>query len=173
MTNVINKVIKNGTEYEIYAGWWASGAWDVFWPSSSTDADIALFDWTTWKIIKDSWKKLSNLQTTANLKTSLSDNSDSYYPSQKAVKTAVDWKQSQHSSISVTLSSSSWSSKSQTVTATWVTASNTVIVSPAPASFSDYSENGVYCYSQASDSLTFKCEDTPSSNITVNVVILN
>ena len=33
------------------------------------------------------------LQTTANLKTSLSDNSDSYYPSQKAVKTAVDWKQ--------------------------------------------------------------------------------
>ena len=33
------------------------------------------------------------LQTTWNLKTSLSDNSDSYYPSQKAVKTAVDWKQ--------------------------------------------------------------------------------
>ena len=33
------------------------------------------------------------LQTTSNLKTSLTDNSDSYYPSQKAVKTAVDWKQ--------------------------------------------------------------------------------
>ena len=33
------------------------------------------------------------LQTTWNLKTSLSDNSDTYYPSQKAVKTAVDWKQ--------------------------------------------------------------------------------
>jgi hypothetical protein len=33
------------------------------------------------------------LQTTANLKTDLTDNSDSYYPSQKAVKTAVDAKQ--------------------------------------------------------------------------------
>ena len=33
------------------------------------------------------------LQTTANLKTDLTDNSDSYYPSQKAVKTAVDTKQ--------------------------------------------------------------------------------
>lgn len=33
------------------------------------------------------------LQTTSNLKTNLTDNSDSYYPSQKAVKTAVDAKQ--------------------------------------------------------------------------------
>ena len=148
MTNVIKKIYKNGTEYDIYATWWAAGAWDVTWPSSSTDADIALFDWATWKIIKDSWKKLSDyqtalsaqtaytakgtttkvpiittntlwqvtaiaetvitfpvtsvngstwavtwLQTTSNLKTSLTDNSDSYYPSQKAVKTAVDGKQ--------------------------------------------------------------------------------
>ena len=36
---------------------------------------------------------VTGLQTTSNLKTSLSDNSDSYYPSQKAVKTAVDGKQ--------------------------------------------------------------------------------
>jgi hypothetical protein len=148
MTNVIKKIYKNWTEYDIYATWWAAGAGDVTWPSSSTDADIALFDWTTWKIIKDSWKKLSDyqtalstqtaysskgtatkvptittntlwqvtaisetnitfpvtsvngstwavtwLQTTSNLKTSLTDNSDSYYPSQKAVKTAVDGKQ--------------------------------------------------------------------------------
>jgi len=148
MSNVIKKVIKNWVEYDIYANGGAAGAGDVTWPSSSTDADIALFDWATWKIIKDSWKKLSNyqtalstqtaysakwtttkvpqittntlwqvttiteksiafpvtsvngstwavtwLQTTSNLKTSLTDNSDSYYPSQKAVKTAVDGKQ--------------------------------------------------------------------------------
>ena len=148
MTNKITKVYKNWVEYAIYASGWAAGTGDVTWPSSSTDADIALFDWATWKIIKDSWKKLSNyqtalstqtaysakwtttkvpqittntlwqvttiteksiafpvtsvngstwavtwLQTTSNLKTSLSDNSDSYYPSQKAVKTAVDGKQ--------------------------------------------------------------------------------
>lgn len=148
MTNVIKKIYKNGTEYDIYASGWAAWTGDVTWPSSSTDADIALFNWATGKIIKDSWKKLSDyqtalstqtaysskgtatkvptittntlwqvtaisetnitfpvtsvngstwavtwLQTTSNLKTSLSDNSDSYYPSQKAVKTAVDGKQ--------------------------------------------------------------------------------
>lgn len=148
MTNKITKVYKNWVAYDIYASGWAAGTGDVTWPSSSTDADIALFNWATGKIIKDSWKKLSDyqtalstqtaysakwtttkvpqittntlwqvttiteksiafpvtsvngstwavtgLQTTSNLKTSLSDNSDSYYPSQKAVKTAVDGKQ--------------------------------------------------------------------------------
>ena len=148
MTNKITKVYKNWVAYDIYASGWAAGTGDVTWPSSSTDADIALFNWSTGKIIKDSWKKLSDyqtalstqtaysskgtaskvptittntlwqvtgitetnisfpvtsvngstwavtgLQTTSNLKTSLSDNSDSYYPSQKAVKTAVDAKQ--------------------------------------------------------------------------------
>lgn len=148
MTNKITKVYKNWVEYDIYASGGAAGAGDVSWPASSTDSDIALFNWTTGKIIKDSWKKLSDyqtalstqtayttkgtttkvpqittntlwqvttiteksiafpvtsvngstwavtgLQTTGNLKTDLTDNSDSYYPSQKAVKTAVDGKQ--------------------------------------------------------------------------------
>lgn len=42
--------------------WWPNGAWDVRWPNSSTDWDIVLFDWTTWKAIQDSWKKLSDYQ---------------------------------------------------------------------------------------------------------------
>ena len=37
-------------------GW----SWDVIWPNSSTDWDIVLFDWATWKIIKDSWVWLSS-----------------------------------------------------------------------------------------------------------------
>ena len=37
-------------------GW----SWDVIWPASSTDWDIVLFDWATWKIIKDSWVWLSS-----------------------------------------------------------------------------------------------------------------
>ena len=155
MTNKITKVYKNWVAYDIYASGWAAGTGDVKWPSSSTDADIALFNWATGKIIKDSWKKLSDyqtalstqtaytskgtatkvptittntlwqvtaisetnitfpvtsvngstwavtwLQTTGNLKTDLSDNSDSYYPSQKAVKTAVDGKQATISDLS-------------------------------------------------------------------------
>ena len=251
MTNKITKVYKNWVEYDIYASGWAAWTGDVTWPSSSTDADIALFEWATWKIIKDSWKKLSNyqtalstqtaysskgtatkvptittntlwqvtgitetnisfpvtsvngstwavtgLQTTSNLKASLSDNSDSYYPSQKAVKTAVDGKQatlvswtniktvnsnsllgsgniSLYSTITVTLTSAWWSSSTQTVTATGVTASNTVIVSPAPANIDDYATNKIYCSAQGSNSLTFSCTDTPTGDISVNVLIMN
>ena len=249
-------------------GSWGTGSWDVVWPNSSTSWNVVLFDWTTWKKIKDSWKtlptKVSDLsndswfitssalswyQTTANLKTSLTDNSDSYYPSQKAVKSAVDakqdtisdlsdirdwawkwatavqpwdigtaaacntwtsswnvpvlnsswkldtsivpdvhtdavtsvnwqtgavtWLQTQHSAITVTLAVASWSSKSITVSATGVTASNTVIVSPAPSDFADYTEAVIYCSAQASNSLTFTCYTEPANDIDVNVVILN
>jgi len=69
MTNKITKVYKNWVEYAIYASGWAAWTGDVTWPSSSTDADIALFDWATWKIIKDSWKKLSNYQTALSTQT--------------------------------------------------------------------------------------------------------
>ena len=78
-----------------------------------------------------------------------------------------------HSTITVTLTSAWWSSKSQTVSATWVTASNTVIVSPAPSSLSDYITDWVYCSAQWSGTLTFTCSTTPSSAITVNVVIID
>jgi hypothetical protein len=55
MSNVIKKVIKNWVEYDIYANWWAAGAGDVTWPSSATNWHLAVFDWTTWKVIKDWW----------------------------------------------------------------------------------------------------------------------
>ena len=42
-------------------------AWDVIWPASSTDWDITLFDGATGKLIKDSWKAISDLvQTSGN-----------------------------------------------------------------------------------------------------------
>ena len=75
--------------------------------------------------------------------------------------------------ITVTLTSAWWSSKTQTVSATGVTASNSVIVSPAPSSLNDYAINSVYCESQASWTLTFKCNTVPTDAITVNVLILS
>jgi hypothetical protein len=78
-----------------------------------------------------------------------------------------------HSTITVTLTSAWWSSNSQTVSATGVTASNTVIVSPAPANIDDYATNKIYCSAQGSNSLTFSCTDTPTGDIDVNVVIMN
>lgn len=66
-----------------------------------------------------------------------------------------------------------WTSNQQTVTVTGVTASNYVIVSPAPASYEAYCEAGIYCSAQAANSLTFNCDTAPSASLTVNVMIVN
>jgi hypothetical protein len=60
--------------------------WQVTWiTEANINFPVTSVNGSTWAV--------TGLQTTSNLKTSLSDNSDSYYPSQKAVKTAVDGKQ--------------------------------------------------------------------------------
>ena len=69
--------------------------------------------------------------------------------------------------------STTWSSNQQSVTVSGVTTSNTVIVTPAPASYNMYCECGVYCSAQAANSLTFTCDEVPTSSLTVNIVILS
>lgn len=76
------------------------------------------------------------------------------------------------SSISVTLPAADWSGSAQTVTATGVTASNTVIIGATPASQAEYTTCGVICTSQGADSLTFTCTSTPTNDLTVTVLIL-
>lgn len=77
------------------------------------------------------------------------------------------------STASITLNSADWSSHTQTKTVTGVTADNTVIVSPAAASASDYAAAEILCTAQAADSLSFSCTTDPTSDISVNIVILN
>lgn len=72
-----------------------------------------------------------------------------------------------------TLLAANWSSNQQTVNVTGVTASNTVIVSPAPASAVEYAACGILCTTQGTNSLTFTCTAVPANALTVNVVILN
>lgn len=81
--------------------------------------------------------------------------------------------QAQHTSLSITIATSDWSNGTCTKTATGVTASNTVIVSPASASFEAYGEAQVRATAQGANQITFACTDTPSSALTVNVAILN
>ena len=76
-------------------------------------------------------------------------------------------------SVSVSLPVASWSSNSQTVTVSGVTTTNTVVVSPAPDSFGDYSTSVVHCTAQGNNSLTFTCSETPAGALTVNVLIMN
>ena len=73
--------------------------------------------------------------------------------------------------IQVTLTSAGWSGSAQTVSATHVTATNSVIVSPIPAHQDAYSTAGILCTEQAAGTLKFTCTSDPTANITVNVYI--
>ena len=71
-----------------------------------------------------------------------------------------------------TLTIANWSSNTQTINVTGVTASNNVIISPAPASQAAYTAAGVLCTAQGAGILTFTCTSTPASDLTVNVLIM-
>jgi len=71
-----------------------------------------------------------------------------------------------------TLDKDDWSSNSQTITIEGVTADNLVIVSPAPGHIAGYSNAGIYCVSQGTDSLTFNCSQVPEADIIVSVIVL-
>lgn len=83
-------------------------------------------------------------------------------------------KQSAIASTTVTISVANWNATTTcTKSVSGVTASNSVIVTPAPASITDWQSSGVYCSAQASGTLTFTCSTTPTASITVNVLIIN
>ena len=71
-----------------------------------------------------------------------------------------------------TLVAANWSSNTQTINVTGVTASNNVIISPAPVSQAAYTTAGVLCTAQGAGTLTFTCTSTPASDLTVNVLII-
>ena len=89
------------------------------------------------------------------------------------ISTISNNKQAKHKTATASLTVAGWSSDSQTVTVTGVTASNTVIVSPAPADMSKYIDAEIVCTAQTSNKLTFTATTTPTSAITVNVVIFD
>lgn len=65
-----------------------------------------------------------------------------------------------------------WSNKKQAISVAGVTASNCVIVAPAPASQEAYVAAGIKCTTQASGKLTFTCQSVPTAALTINVAIL-
>ena len=76
--------------------------------------------------------------------------------------------------VTVTLTTSGWSSNTQTVTVSGVSATETAqLITPTPAiaSQSAYYEAGIMCTNQGKNSLTFTCQTVPTSNLTVYVVI--
>lgn len=78
----------------------------------------------------------------------------------------------QAATATVTLAVAGWSDKAQSATVTGLGASDTVVASPAPASWADYTSAGVRCTAQAAGSLTFTCNTVPTAALTVQVLIL-
>ena len=76
------------------------------------------------------------------------------------------------SSATGTLTVAGWGSNSQTINVTGVTASNIVVVSPAPASVDAYAEAGIICTAQGDGTLTFTCDTVPTAALTINIVIV-
>lgn len=75
------------------------------------------------------------------------------------------------SQISITVAN--WNATTTcTKSVTGVTASNSIIVSPAPASIADYVSAGVYCSAQGSGTLTFTASSTPTADLVVNVMVV-
>lgn len=162
MTNTITKITLDGNDYEVWT-------WDVVWPASATNWHLAVFSWPTWKKIKDWWAMPTNVSAFTN---------DAGYLKSSTWVTSVNGSHwavtiSLPTTITVTLTAIWWNTNTQIVSATWVTASNTVIVSPDPSDYSDYTDAGIYCSSQWSGILIFTCGTTPSNDIDVNVVILS
>lgn len=75
----------------------------------------------------------------------------------------------------VVLSASSWNTSTLTtsVSCANVTSSNVIMVSPAPASYTDYGTCKIRAIEQSSKSLKFKCDTIPTVDIPVNVVAIN
>lgn len=113
--------------------------------------------------VSPSWATVDSLPTqTGNAgKFLTTDGTDASWSDMPLVNTATG-----------TLVAASWSSNSQTINVTGVTASNNVIVAPAPASQADYTSAGIICTAQGAGTLTFTCTSTPASDLTVNVLIM-
>lgn len=78
------------------------------------------------------------------------------------------------SSTTITLTTSGWSSNTQTVTVSGVSADETVqLIMPVPALASQtaYYEAGILVTGQAANSLTFTCQTVPTADLTVYVVM--
>lgn len=80
--------------------------------------------------------------------------------------------QQEHTATTVTIPAIA-AGGTKTVSVNGVTASNTVLVTPAPASFLTWRNCGVRCTAQAAGSLTFAAESATGAALTANIVILN
>ena len=100
----------------------------------------------------------------------------SYFATAQQVTDLDNQKANNSVGISVQLTTGGWTASSgkytQSVAATGVTASNNIIVSPAPNYRDSYSDNKVFATAQTANRITFTADTKPTQAMYVNVVIL-
>lgn len=72
----------------------------------------------------------------------------------------------------VTIAVADWSNQTCTKSVSGVTASNNIVVAPAPASHIAYGEAQIRATAQGSGTVTFACETVPSDAVTIIVLIV-
>ena len=80
----------------------------------------------------------------------------------------------QHYFRKTTLLASGWKSNSQTVSVPGILAnedSQLVISMPATSSMTEYIDSTVLCTGQGSGTLTFTCEDVPTHDLTIYLLV--
>ena len=76
------------------------------------------------------------------------------------------------STATISIATSNWSSNTATISCSIVTASNTLIIAPAPTSYSNWGAFKVRATAQTAGKITFKCDTTPTAALSVNVVAI-
>ena len=76
-------------------------------------------------------------------------------------------------STCIILAASEWNENTQSVVVSGVTDKNTVITSPTPDCLELYAQCSIKCTAQNNEGLTFTCSESPTSDIYVNVLVLN
>ena len=179
--NVIKKIIKDWVEYFIYSTKWEVEVDSALSDTSENPVQNKVVksaidwkitnpsDWTAGQVLKktSSWESWWNVNEVPSWWT--------VWQVLKRTANGSEWWDTPktYTTIQVTLTSAWWSNNTQTVQVNWVTASNTVIVSPDPSNFSDYTEAVIYCSWQWAWTLTFTCDSEPSSDLLVNIVVLD
>lgn len=77
------------------------------------------------------------------------------------------------SAVNLTLPAAGWADGAITVNAAGVTETSHVIPAPAPGSRDAYIDNDVYLTGQAAGTLTFAATYTPTTDIVLNVIVVN
>lgn len=127
---------------------------------------------------KETWNGKQNALTFDNTPTEKSTNP----VTSGGVKTALDGKQAKGNyaaasiAVTATLTVAGWVESddvyTQIVSVTGVTASNNIIVTAAPANFTEWGAAGIYASAQGAGALTFTCLVVPEVEITANILIV-